>query len=358
MDKSTVTKIVSSLIALGIVEAHNKGDSSPRGGRRPVPLSINPVYGSILGVEIQTEAYHAVLTNLQGEIIYDCSGTIEFKEKDLIEIVYEIYSDITPKVKDLNLLGIVVGVCGIVNSDKGIIQKSNPMNIMKAYPFSKLAESKIPIPVFIENDANCCCWGELISQEIERPANMLFMLGQFREVEKSHNYYSGIGIGFGIVLNGKVYRGLEHSAGEFKSIFSNSPSISQFSLPDAQIENIQNKPESLTLVLRELTRNISLIANFFNLNHIVIGGEIKKYEDMIKIMLTQEIQQNWSYPDQMTYSITSSNQGNLAVAHGAACMFLENLFSVPEMNSHPADGIKKGIELLEMIKETRPVNAI
>ncbi|MBI9098861.1 MAG: ROK family transcriptional regulator [Spirochaetaceae bacterium] len=354
MDKSTVTKIVSSLLELGIVQTMEEGSASPRGGRKPVPLSINISYGCILGIEIQTDIFNVVIINLQGEIISRYRDKIDFGEKELIDVFSEILTNIMPHTENLGLLGIVVGLCGIVNSEEGIIQKSNPLNIVDAYPFCHMAEERFSLPVFIENDANCCCWGELTSQKTQRPENMLYMLGQFREVETHHAYYSGIGIGFGIVINGKVYSGLEHSAGEFKSIFSKAPSISQFSLPDDQIENIQNKPEEFAALLRELTRNISLVINFFNLNHIVIGGEIECYKDMIEKMLTHEIQQNWSYPEQMTFSISSSNQGNQAVAYGAACMFLENLFSIPEMNNRPEKGIKRGIELLETIKEVQP----
>ncbi|MBN2657367.1 MAG: ROK family protein [Spirochaetales bacterium] len=353
MDKSTVTKIVSSLIDLGIVQALDEGTASPRGGRKPVPLCININYGSILGMEIQTETFNAVLINLQGEIIFSYKDKINFDEKELIDIVNEILQIIDPFIKSFNLLGIVVGLCGIINSEEGIVEKSNPMSISESYPFQNLAKAKISVPIYIENDANCCCWGELTTNKCNRPDNMLYMLGQFREVENHHNFYSGIGIGFGIVVNGKVYSGPEHSAGEFKSIFSDAPSISQFSLPDEKIENIQTKPEDLTDLFRELARNISLIINFFNINHIVIGGEIEQYKEEIEVLLTHEIRNNWSYPDQMSYSINCSNQGEQAVAYGAACMFLENLFSVPEMNNRPEKGIRKGIELLEAIEEAK-----
>ena len=354
MDKSTVSKIVSSLLEIGIVTTMEENNSSPQGGRKPVPLKINISYGCILGVEIQTDAYTAVITDLNGGVIYHKSGKIDFKEKSLVEIFLNIKKEMFPHTEKFGLLGIVLGVSGIINSKNGIIIKSNPLHIDEDFSFFDDIQKKVDVPVFIENDANCCCWGELTHNRTKRPENMLFMLGEFRDVETKHTFYSGIAFGFGIVINGEVYSGPEFSAGEFKSIFSEAPSISQFSLPDEKIENIKEKPEELAVLFRELAKNISLVINFFNLNHIIIGGEIEQYQDMLELMLTQEIQRNWSYPAQMSFSITSSNQGNKAVAYGAACMFLENLFSIPEMNNTPENGIQKGIELLENIRDIQP----
>lgn len=354
MDKSTVSKIVSNLLLIGIIETMDEESSRSQGGRKPVPLRINMKYGCILGIELQTDSYTAVITDLNGGIISDRNDKIDFEKKSLIEIFLKITEEMIPLAEKHGLLGIVLGISGIINSAEGVILKSNPLNIDENFSFRKEIRKHIDIPVFIENDANCCCWGELTVNRTNRLGNMLFMLGEFREVESQHTFYSGIGFGFGIVINGKVYHGQEHSAGEFKSIFSDAPSISQFSLSDDKVENIQDKPEELAVLFRELARNISLVINFFNLNHIIIGGEIEQYEDMIRLMLTQEIQRNWSYPGQLNFTISSSKQGKNAVAYGAACMFLENLFGVPDMNNEPEKGINRGIELLETVRDIEP----
>lgn len=332
MDKSTVTKIVSYLLDIGIIKTLEEGDAKPSGGRKPVPLSINITYGCILGIEIQTDSYYTVVLDLHGEVISRRNEEINFDEKNLTEMFFYIVEISKTTTDKYGLLGVVVGISGLINSNAGIILKSNPLSIYSEFDFCGEIKKSFDIPVIIENDANCCCWGELTSLKTKRPDNMLFILGEFREVEIKHNFYSGIGFGFGIVINGKVYYGNEYSAGEFKSLYSRVPSISQFSLDDNIIENIQEKPEELMKLLRELCKNLSLIVNFFNIQDIVVGGAIEQYRDMIELMLSQEIQSNWSYPDQMKYCIRSSNENTHTVAYGAACMFLEQLFSIPEMN--------------------------
>ncbi|MBN2657368.1 MAG: ROK family protein [Spirochaetales bacterium] len=351
MDKSTVTKIVSNLLSVGIIKTMKEEDIKIKGGRKPVPLCINSDYGSVLGIEIQTDSYNAVIINLDGSILFDSSRDVDFGESTVEQVFWNILEELLPEAEKHDVLGIVLGLSGIINSNEGIIRKSNPLNIYKDYHFTKAVQDKLDVPIFIENDANCCCWGELTTNRLNRPQNMLYMLGEFREVETHHTYYSGIGFGFGIVLNGEVYSGPEYSAGEFKSIFSDTAAISQFSLDDEVIKGIQEKPEDLAVLFRELTRNIALVMNFFNLNHVVLGGEIEKYKDMIELMLSQEIQRNWLHPDQMTYSVRNSNLGEKAVAFGAACLFIQNLFGVPEMNQNNNSSFLKGIELLESIKD-------
>lgn len=354
MDKSTVTKIVSNLMGIGIIKTMKEEDKYVRGGRKPVPLCINSDYGSVLGIELKTDSYNAVIISLDGTILYDRTQEIDFGDSEILEVVLNIIDTVKEETVEYDLLGIVLGLSGIINSNKGIIRKSNPLNIFDDFHFTQEIQSNLDIPIYIENDANCCCWGELTTNKLHRPQNMLYMLGEFREVETHHTYYTGIGFGFGIVLNGEVYSGPEYSAGEFKSIFSDTAAISQFSLDDEVIKGIQEKPEDLAVLFRELTRNIALVLNFFNLNHVVIGGDIEKYKDMIELMLSQEIQRNWLHPDQMTYSVRSSNLGDKAVAYGAACLFTQNLFSVPEMNQNADQSFLKGIELLESIRNLEP----
>ncbi|MBN2618017.1 MAG: ROK family transcriptional regulator [Spirochaetales bacterium] len=349
MDKSTVTKIVSYLLDIDVIKTEDEGEAKVTGGRKPVPLSINVDFGCIIGIEIQTDSYIGVITNLRGEVISLQSNKMDYSNMDLVESFCKIVDELKPFTAPYDLLGIVLGLSGIINPFDGVVIKSNPMNIYEEYKFVEKIKEKTDIPVLIENDANCCCWGELTSLKRERPRNMIFILGEFREVETHHAYYPGIGFGFGIVIDGKVYYGSEFSAGEFKSLFSKAPSVSQFSLQDSDIENIQNKPEELMKLLRELCVNVSLVINFFNINEIIIGGAVEQYYDIISLMLSQEIQRNWLYPGQMTYNIVTSNQSQKSVAYGAACMFLERLFGIPDINSSTHE-VLQGVELLEKLK--------
>ncbi len=64
---------------------------------------------------------------------------------------------------------------------------------------------KLNVPFFIENNANCCAWSELAFHKNTELKNILFALIEFRQALVPHAEYGGVGVGFGIVLNGKVH---------------------------------------------------------------------------------------------------------------------------------------------------------
>ncbi len=83
-------------------------------------------------------------------------------------------------------------------------------------------------------------------------------------------------------------------------------------------------------VATELGRNVALLVNTLDLSHVFIGGSIEKYRRLLIPILEQEIQKNWPY-GKKNLTIELSELGELVVAYGAAAMFLDRLFALPEI---------------------------
>jgi hypothetical protein len=73
--------------------------------------------------------------------------------------------------------------------------------------------------------------------------------------------------------------------------------------------------------------------NTLNLTGVVFGGEITEYKEKLVPILESEIRKNWSYPNRVECSIDFSAFDKQAVAYGAAGMFLESVFTIPELFS-------------------------
>lgn len=332
LGKSTVTNIVNALVARDLVRLVESGRSGPTGGRRPLVLAINARYGCILGLEIQTEFFKAVATDLQGEVVFSHSQSMSFGKKGIAAIFSEVIRTVMPKLRkvDLPLIGVGVGIAGIIDPVAGVIEASNPLNIARKTRFYDEIAGLIDVPVTIENDANCCCWGELAFRKTERHGSFAFVLGEFRKGRTSGQEYWGIAVGMGLVLDGKVRHGDSFSAGEFKSLYWREGNSSQFSLSDAESRRIKDDAELRSRVIKELTEHVAFLVNTLNLTCVVIGGEIAKYKDEITELLRAAIQGNWSYANEVECAIEFAALGDLAVAYGAAGMFLERIFSIPE----------------------------
>ena len=339
MGKSTVTKIVQSLLKRNLVHAVRGGRSGPSGGRTPTHLMINRQYGHILGVEIQTDFYKAVAINLLGEVIFSDSEPIGFAD-GIVSTFARVMESLKEKTGGIGLplIGVGVGVAGIIDPSQGVIEQSNPLNVTRDVRFYDEVKNLLDVPVLIENDANCCCWGELAFRKTERHGNFVFVLGELRKGQTVGTEYWGIAVGLGFVLNGKVHYGEGFSAGEFQSILWKDGNHGQFSISDEDSRRITTDPSILAKAIDELSAHIAFLVNTLNLTSVVIGGQIARYRDQLVASLNDAIQQNWSYTNKVDCAIEFATLGDMAVAYGAAGMFLERFFSIPEIAEIP--GVK------------------
>lgn len=97
--------------------------------------------------------------------------------------------------------GIGIGAPGAVNTKKGTIEYPPNIPGWKKVALGKILNKEFGLPVFIENDANAAAIGELI----------------FGAGKKYDNFIMatlGTGVGGGIIINKKIFRGESGGAGE------------------------------------------------------------------------------------------------------------------------------------------------
>ncbi len=99
------------------------------------------------------------------------------------------------------LRGIGVAVPGLVDAAAGKVLTAGNLAGWVDVPQCDLAETRLGVPVVIEHDANVAALGER-------------WRGAARDLESFAFVALGTGIGVGLVLNGQLYRGAHHAAGE------------------------------------------------------------------------------------------------------------------------------------------------
>ena len=332
LDKSTITKITADLLQREIIEESAEGDASQKGGRRPVFLRVRGDFGCVVGLEIQTERYTAVAVDMEGKVLYSRSEPMAADGKPLPSVFLDIMSEVSLDLegRGLDPLGIGVGVSGIVDSANGVIQQSIPLGISSPVEFYSSRARILGRPLSIDNDANCCCWAELVRNRGARPREFLFLLGEFRKERVGDLNGGGVSVGLGLVIGGRVHLGASCSAGEFRSVFRTTETKSQFSLPDETMRLAAHDEASFREVAREIGRNVALLVNTLDLSHVFIGGSIEKHRAILIPVMEEEIQKNWPYGKKVL-TIELSELGEQIVAYGAASMFLERLLSLPEI---------------------------
>ncbi|MGG1685444.1 ROK family protein [Pseudalkalibacillus sp. NRS-1564] len=200
LNKSTVSSLVSELLLEDLIYESGPGKSS--GGRRPVMLLFNELAGFSIGIDLGVNYMLGILTDLNGNIVkeeklnfYDL--TYKKIESQLIAMIKSLSMN-TPSCK-YGVIGIGIGVPGIVNKDGEILLAPNLG--WKNIRLKTIIEDEFAIPVIIENEANAGAYGE-----------KKFGVGQ--AFENIVYVSAGIGIGVGLLLNGKLYQGHEGFSGE------------------------------------------------------------------------------------------------------------------------------------------------
>lgn len=313
LDKSTITKITNQLLDMNFIKTTTIGKTGPLGGRKPISLSINRNKGSFLGIEIQTSKCSALLLDLHGDIIEEYS---EIYRSGSIESVLESIKKIIGTLPDnIPLFAAGFGISGIVNHRTGTVIKSYPLNINSPLNLHNMLAPLLPCPVIIDNDANCGCWGELVSSKHQRHDNMLYLSGELERQKRIDNSETGIGIGLGILINGIVHHGTGFSAGEFRSVFLKDSTRNQFSQKET------------APILEELAENIAMIINTFNITELVLGGNFYSFGSDLINKFKEKTNKNWAYEGDADCIFRFSKFRNQDVAYGAAAMCLEQYFS-------------------------------
>jgi predicted NBD/HSP70 family sugar kinase len=340
LDKSTVTDQVARLIECGLIEEIDEGSSGSRGGRRPIHLAMNRSFGRVIGIEIQAKSFVAVAVDLAGEILAETRGQIPEGLQDKSELMLIVVGDCIAELcpKGQRLLGVGVGIGGLVDLKKSLVRFSVPLGIPDPLDFGRTVAARISVPCLIENDANCCAWGELAFNRDEALRDFLFTLievhGSTRHIDRSRGI--GIGVGFGIVLGGKVFSGANGNAGEFRSAFCDGRGDLQLSLPEDALCRLDRDREALLQASDELARNIAMLVNTMDFNRVYIGGDIEALGVDFPAILRRRLEENWMYPFPKDVEIRYSSLGTKAVAYGAAGMILDRLLSeasLPEIGA-------------------------
>lgn len=93
-----------------------------------------------------------------------------------------------------------IGCPGTCNSDSGVVEYANNLGFLNV-PLRKDVQDEFDIPVYLDNDANAAAFGE-------------FVAGAAKGAKSTVVITLGTGVGSGIVIDGKLYRGANFAGGE------------------------------------------------------------------------------------------------------------------------------------------------
>ncbi|NJP38621.1 ROK family transcriptional regulator [Alkalicoccus luteus] len=198
----TVSNIVAELTEEGIVREGQVGES--RGGRKPMLLSIYDDHSYVIGVDVGTGQLRVGLTNLRADVkeIRTQKFPEGMQESEFLEMLVRTIRELLESsgIERSKVLGIGVGMHGIVDVEQGVSIYA-PHFGYRDIPLVEMLGREFKLPVKMENDARCSAIAERWFGSAQHYDNIVCI-------------NVGEGIGAGVIVDGKIFRGRHHIAGE------------------------------------------------------------------------------------------------------------------------------------------------
>lgn len=166
-------------------------------------VGLNAGFGYVVGIDLGASHLHFALADFRGETTKD--ATIKIRPEDgprkLISQIKEGTRDLIAAAGKRRLLALAIGVPSAVDAEHGAVALANNLPGWKDIHLGRELKKEFRLPVFMENDANMAAIGEHWRGVAQGVDNFVFIA-------------LGTGIGSGVFIDGKLYRGCSGWAGE------------------------------------------------------------------------------------------------------------------------------------------------
>jgi predicted NBD/HSP70 family sugar kinase len=339
--RSTVSLRIEQLVQAGyVVEAGLAGSS---GGRPPRLLTFRADRGHVVGVDLGVTSVDVVVADLAGVFVGTATADLRIADGPdaVLGLVRTLLLQVLEKagLRADTIRAIGIGLPGPVEHATGRPVHPPLMPGWHDYPVPAFF-ADLDCPVLVDNDVNVMAAGELA----ERASYENFLVVKI-----------GTGIGCGIVLDGRVYRGSAGSAGDIGHVYvpderramcscgnenclealaggaALARDAAELGLDVRDARGVvelatHGNPEALMLVRsagRRVGEVLAGLVNFFNPHRIVIAGGVAHAGNPLLAGIREVVYRRSLPLAARTLDISLSTLGDRAGQVGAARMAIE-----------------------------------
>lgn len=363
LNPSTVSNIISELIQENLIRETDLTQSGM--GRPGRLLELNPKGGCALGIEINVDYVELLITDFAANVLWrqHQSFQIDVTQEFIMALVASLARQALQIIQShgANLLGVGVGVPGLVDVSSGLLRIAPNLH-WKNVPIRDILADLFDCPIYVENEANAAALGE-------------FYFGAARNINDFIFLSPGVGLGSGIVMGGKLFRGMNGYAGEAGHMtldtngnlcscgkrgcwetFVSSRAVAQEiqqSLAGGTKSILQQMakgdPHNVTYdIVLEAARQgdhtamkalekeayylgigIANLANIFDIEVFVLGGSLNNASSLLLSDIERVASANMLAPGREHIRIISSAHGTDACVMGAIALVLDDVLREP-----------------------------
>ncbi|WHX26259.1 ROK family protein [Virgibacillus halodenitrificans] len=204
---ATIGNITAELLKIKALKVAGYGESN--GGRKPVLYEFNWENYYVIALDIGVTKVSAGLVNFKGVIYerYSISMTDFNYQTTFIEKVYKVIDQLLSetKIEISKIAGIGVSAPGPIDEDGSQILSPPNLQGVENVNLKDQLQQRYNLIIILEKDANAAALAEQWFGEVNKNENILYI-------------FADQGIGGGMIVDSRTYRGFKNGAGEIGHI--------------------------------------------------------------------------------------------------------------------------------------------
>ncbi len=208
LSRSTVSSIVGDLMEAGLVSEQEEATGvahGDHGGRPPVLLSLNRSAGVALGVDFGHTHLRVAVADLSHDVLAEAGSEldVDHSAQEGLDAAAELVGQVLDeaKIDRDRVLGVGMGLPGPINSATGTVGSSSILPGWVGVDGAAEMTKRLGLAVQVENDANLGALGEFVWGAGQGQSELVYIK-------------LSSGVGAGLLLGGRLYRGAGGTAGE------------------------------------------------------------------------------------------------------------------------------------------------
>jgi predicted NBD/HSP70 family sugar kinase len=305
LSRSTVSSLVGDLQTAGLVVervAESAAPASPQGGRPPVLVALDQSAGAVIGLDFGHDSLRVAVADLSYAILAETYAELEVDTaaQDALDTAARLVGELIQEagVERDRVLAAGMGLPGPIDRASGLVHSQPILPSWVGLNPAGEMEARLELPVHLDNDANVGALGE-----------STFGVGRGTHVMAYLRLSAGIGAG--LVINGRPFRGARGIAGEIGHVLvdpqgpicrcGNRGCLETFVAGPALCELLRRSHGPLTVrdllrlaqegdagcqrVLadagRVVGRAVADLCNYLNPDLVVVGGDLSVAGDVL-----------------------------------------------------------------------------
>lgn len=317
MSKPTANRAIDALLGAGLVEEVPRPEDAA--GYDAVYFGPRAAAATVLALDLGSRYLRGCVADLDGTVLarldQPVSGNDPAHVLDVAVLVRDALVDAAGAVPEVA----TIGIGGVIDPRTGIVHDAN-QDALEGFAAAAALETVLGLPVIAENDVNLAAVGEGW-----RGAGL--DAGDFAFLS------IGSGVGAGLVLGGRLHRGVNGAAGEIDHVpdgqrfRSDSPAADAFLAHIWQHSDFVTTEEVMTAARKGDERALHLvgweaariaehaarISSVVDLSLIVLGGGIGLNGDLLAAPVRASLATLSAYPP----AVETSRLGEAAILTGA-----------------------------------------